>query len=453
MPSTDVAASDEPRAPFAVLRRAFESGSAEPDLDRVRRIGARFLGLGFIGYPVVSVPAILASAALTASWWAPISVLLSVGPGILLFVASFRPGTRWLTPLAVTTWTGYVLGVALWFVAWNGAPLANPDDTAQWMVAFCGMPSMVLMLVHARLAAVGLVVASVLAHISQQLGRFDAVTADLSIEILWSLVFTGVFLAVVLVAIRTGRELDETREETYRAGASVAAASAREVEMARFDAIVHDRVIASLLAVEPGRPDPRLAAQASSALDELARVPGQGPAGVVSRTDAIRRIRSAAAEMSERADVEIVADAAEDAVEAGPDAADRDDANQDDANRDDANRDARTADFAVGEAADGDYPAEVLDAVVEAMTESLRNVVRHAGAGADCAVIVRLAPDALSMAVVDNGVGFDPGTVAAGRLGIEVSIRGRLARVPGGHAEVRSRAGRGTTVQIMWERP
>lgn len=467
MPSTDVAASDEPRAPFAVLRRAFESGSAEPDLDRVRRIGARFLGLGFIGYPVVSVPAILASAALTASWWAPISVLLSVGPGILLFVASFRPGTRWLTPLAVTTWTGYVLGVALWFVAWNGAPLANPDDTAQWMVAFCGMPSMVLMLVHARLAAVGLVVASVLAHISQQLGRFDAVTADLSIEILWSLVFTGVFLAVVLVAIRTGRELDETREETYRAAASVAAASAREVEMARFDAIVHDRVIASLLAVEPGRPDPRLAAQASSALDELARVPGQGPAGVVSRTDAIRRIRSAAAEMSERADVEIVADAAEDAVEpdaaadrddanqddANQDDANQDDANQDDANRDAANRDARTADFAVGEAADGDYPAEVLDAVVEAMTESLRNVVRHAGAGVDCAVIVRLAPDALSMAVVDNGVGFDPGTVAAGRLGIEVSIRGRLARVPGGHAEVRSRAGRGTTVQIMWERP
>ncbi|WP_238421317.1 ATP-binding protein [Gordonia sp. 'Campus'] len=452
MPSTLVAASDESRAPVALFRRAFESGSTEPDLDRVRRIGARFLGLGFVGYPVVSVPSILSSAAVTSAWWTPISVLLSVGPGILLFVASFRSGTRWLTPLALATWTGYVLGVALWFVAWNGAALANPDDTAQWMVAFCGMPSMVVMLVHARLAAVGLVAASVLAHISQQLGRFDAVSADLLIEILWSLVFTGVFLAVVLVAIRTGRELDETREETYRTAASVAAASAREVEMARFDAIVHDRVIASLLAVEPGRPDPRLAAQATSALDELARVPGQGPAEVVSRTDAIRRIRSAAAEMSERADVEIVSDDAQDAAE-DQGVGDQGVGDQGVGDRDVGDRHVAADDPTVGDTGGGDYPAEVLDAVVEAMTESLRNVVRHAGAGADCAVIIRLASDALSMAVVDNGVGFDPGTVAAGRLGIEVSILGRLARVPGGHAEVRSRAGRGTTVQIMWERP
>ncbi|MGW6033738.1 sensor histidine kinase [Gordonia terrae] len=428
MPSTPTAASDEALVSSSLFRRALESDPAEPDLNRVRRVGARFLGLGFIGYPVVSVPAIITSAALTSAWWAPVSILLSVGPGILLIVASFRPGTRWLSPLALVTWSGFVLGIALWFVAWNGAALADPDDTAQWMVAFCGMPSMVLMLVHARLAAVGLVVASVLAHLSQQLGRFDAITADLAVEILWSLVFTGVFLAVVLVAIRTGHKLDETREQTYRSAANMAAASAREVEKARFDAIVHDRVIASLLAVEAGRPDERLAAQASSALDELARVPGQGPAAVVSCTETIRRIRSAAAEMSERVDFEVAAHAVDDREA----------------------EDDHVGDHAAS--ADRGYPAEVLDAVVEAMTESLRNVIRHAGTDAECAVIARLAPDAVSMAVVDNGVGFDPGSVPAGRLGIEVSIRGRLARVPGGRADVRSLVGRGTTVQILWER-
>ncbi|AFR50342.1 sensor histidine kinase [Gordonia sp. KTR9] len=419
MPTTDLATA-ESRARPAWVRRAFESDSAEPDLDRVRRVGARFLGLGFIGYPVVSVAAILASAPLTDAWWPPLSILLSVGPGILLIAATFRPGTAWLTPLALTSWVGYILGLGLWFVAWNGSTLADPGGTAQWMVAFCGMPSMVLMLVHPRLAVLGLVASSTLAHLSQQLGRFGEVTSDAPVEILWSLMFTGVFLAVVLVATRTGRELDETREETYRTAANVAAASAREVEKERFDAIVHDRVIASLLAVRPGRPDDRLAAQAASALEELARVPGPDDPVAASEVEVIRRIRSAAADVSERFDVEVV-DGDADGDDGWPEAV--------------------------------SYPVEVLDAVVEAMSEALRNVAGHAGDDAECAVIVQLGPDSLSMAVVDNGVGFDPDAVAAGRLGIAVSIRGRLARLPGGHARVQSRAGRGTTVQILWERP
>lgn len=429
MPTTDLASGDTPARP-AWVRRAFESDSAEPDLDRVRRVGARFLGLGFIGYPVVSAASILASAPLTDAWWPPLSILLSVGPGILVIAATFRPGTAWLTPLALTTWAGYILGLGLWFVAWNGTTLTNPDDSAQWMVAFCGMPSMVLMLVRPRLAVAGLLVSSTLAHISQQLGRFGEVTSDAPVEILWSLVFTGVFLAVVLVATRTGRELDETREETYRTAANVAAASAREVEKERFDAIVHDRVIASLLAVRPGRPDERLAAQAASALDELARVPGPGDADTVTDVEVVRRIRLAAADISERFDVEVVG---------GQNADDQDPGDQDGVE--------------VRRAEPASYPVEVLDAVVEAMSESLRNVLRHAGDDAECAVIVQLASDALSMAVVDDGVGFDPESVAVGRLGIAVSIRGRLARLPGGHARVHSRAGRGTTVQIRWERP
>ncbi|MCD2146743.1 sensor histidine kinase [Gordonia paraffinivorans] len=87
------------------------------------------------------------------------------------------------------------------------------------------------------------------------------------------------------------------------------------------------------------------------------------------------------------------------------------------------------------------------------MSEALRNVMRHAGRGADCGVIVQLAPDALNMAVVDNGEGFDPEAIGPGRLGIAVSIRGRMARVDGGHAQISSHPGRGTTVQIGWTRP
>ncbi|KAF0970250.1 MULTISPECIES: sensor histidine kinase [Gordonia] len=407
----------------AWVRRIFESDSAEPDLDHVRRIGARFLGLGFIGYPVVSVAAIASSGSVTASWWIPLSIVLSVGPGILLVVGSFRRGTSWLRPLALGTWAGYLLAIALWFPAWTGSTLTDPEDVAQWMIAFCGMPSMVLMLVHAPLGVISLVVSCVAAHVSQQWGRFGGLTSDLPFEIMWSVVFTAVFLAVVLVATRTGRHLDETREETYRTAANVAAASAREVEKARFDAIVHDRVIASLLAVEPGTPDHRLAAQARSALDELVRVPSPGDAEIVSRAETLRRIRSAATDLSERFEVQVL----------GASTAS------------DNSRDVESD--RVG------YPVDVVEAVVEAMSEALRNVLRHAGPDADCAVIVQLTADALSMAVVDNGTGFDPDSVGPGRVGIAVSIHGRMSRLRGGHTVLRSRPGRGTTVQIGWERP
>ena len=83
--------------------------------------------------------------------------------------------------------------------------------------------------------------------------------------------------------------------------------------------------------------------------------------------------------------------------------------------------------------------------------EIVDNSVDEALAGYATSILVTLLADG-GVRVADDGVGFDPESVAVGRLGIAVSIRGRLARLPGGHARVHSRAGRGTTVQIRWER-
>ncbi|WP_043503220.1 ATP-binding protein [Georgenia sp. SUBG003] len=52
--------------------------------------------------------------------------------------------------------------------------------------------------------------------------------------------------------------------------------------------------------------------------------------------------------------------------------------------------------------------------------------------------------------VRDGGPGFDPGTVPAGRLGVRGSIVGRMSRLPGGYAEVRSTPGAGTEVVVGW---
>jgi signal transduction histidine kinase len=63
---------------------------------------------------------------------------------------------------------------------------------------------------------------------------------------------------------------------------------------------------------------------------------------------------------------------------------------------------------------------------------------------------VRLSSTLLSIDIVDDGVGFEPTTVAPHRLGIAVSIIGRVQSLPGGVAYVRSSPGEGTQVHLEW---
>lgn len=401
--------------PVSIRRRTPRTpaaGRGDTDLHHVQRIGARFLGAGLVGYLAVTWPGLVASASATAPWWPPISVILAIGPGVALCGASFCRGTAWLRPLAVACSIGYLTAVGLWFVAWNG--VVGLDFTV-WLVTFPGMAAMVLMLVREQWAVAHLMVSVCAVGVAQQYGRFGHITDALVFEIVWAVGFTGVFMAIVAVAMRTAALLDETRAGAYRMAAESAAIAARGAEQARFDAVIHDRAIASLLAVDVGVPDARLMVQARSALDAIdALADGTASAtrSTVSGRIALRRIRAAAAEFGDDIDVDVV-----------------------------------------GTDEPADYPADAVDAVVEAMGEALRNVARHAGPDASCAVLCRADPDTVSMAVVDDGAGFDPEAIPEGRLGVRVGITGRMAVVPGGSAVIRSSRGRGATVQIAWTRP
>lgn len=99
------------------------------------------------------------------------------------------------------------------------------------------------------------------------------------------------------------------------------------------------------------------------------------------------------------------------------------------------------------------YREGAVRAVTEALGEALRNSLLHAGAEAERLVLVELFEDAFEVSIADNGVGFDVDAVPPERLGIVVSIRARLADVPGGAAEVQSIPGRGTTVHLRWVQP
>ncbi|WP_328325674.1 MULTISPECIES: MacS family sensor histidine kinase [unclassified Streptomyces] len=92
--------------------------------------------------------------------------------------------------------------------------------------------------------------------------------------------------------------------------------------------------------------------------------------------------------------------------------------------------------------------AEELAAAVSA---ALDNVRRHAGSGARAWILVEDEPDEVIVTVRDDGPGIPEGRLAAaegeGRLGVALSIRGRL-RDLGGSAELISVPGQGTEVEL-----
>ena len=93
-------------------------------------------------------------------------------------------------------------------------------------------------------------------------------------------------------------------------------------------------------------------------------------------------------------------------------------------------------------------PIPVVDALVGAVAEALRNVERHAGCDA-ARIDVAPRPGGVEVHVVDSGRGFETEAGAA-LLGCRHSIFGRIQDI-GGHAAISSVRGRGTSVWMSWE--
>lgn len=383
------------------------------DLVRAQHYAARFVGAGVIAYSAAMLPVLIGSASLTASWWPPLSAALIVGPAIALLVGSFRPTTGWILPAGICSAAGYLLATALWFVAWNPDTAGGYGRWPVWLVQFPGVPGLALVIALRFGSAIGyLVVATAMVHTANQLAVFGGVRATMYTSTALTIGLTGVFMAVGIVTMRTAQKLGETRSTAVRAAEVTASAVAREAERSRYDALIHDHVIACLLALRPSTRDQRVAEQARQALDEIDawRRGDREVDDDVPPTELLRRVRLTTARIDENVECAVHV------VDTGQ-----------------------------------TYPATVVEAVLAGLSEAMRNSVRHAGDHAERVVGGELAADALWVGVADDGVGFDPGHLDSSRFGIDVGLIGRM-RAIGGDAEVRSAPGRGTVVRLSWSR-
>jgi signal transduction histidine kinase len=96
-------------------------------------------------------------------------------------------------------------------------------------------------------------------------------------------------------------------------------------------------------------------------------------------------------------------------------------------------------------------PAPAAQELAAAVGAALDNVRRHAGADARAWILVEDEPGEVVVTVRDDGPGIPEGRLAQaegeGRLGVALSIRGRL-RDLGGDAELVSIPGQGTEVEL-----
>lgn len=94
-----------------------------------------------------------------------------------------------------------------------------------------------------------------------------------------------------------------------------------------------------------------------------------------------------------------------------------------------------------------DVPAEVKIALYRIAQEAFNNIIKHARA-TQVAATLRNLPDEVILTIEDNGRGFDPGSVSAGRMGLHI-MHERARRI-GADLAVESKPGRGTEISVVW---
>jgi len=229
--------------------------------------------------------------------------------------------------------------------------------------------------------------------------------------LLFGLILMGVAIAVLAAADRQDAAADRARNQ-----ASVQSRRhTREREQTRINAMVHDDVMSVLLAASRPTPAAGLSHQAALALTRIDQL---------TSTDMDERLYPPE---------EVVAVLRSTLFDTGGGVS-----------------------YTYQLDGEATVPSPAMAALTEALSEALRNSMQHAGDGireVERSVEVVVGDDAVRVTVRDDGVGFSARQVSERRLGVRVSIVGRMRSLPGGDAHVTSKPDRGTIVHLSWTRP
>ncbi|MEO8263530.1 MAG: ATP-binding protein [Pseudolysinimonas sp.] len=362
---------------------------------RFRQVVALAIVVTLVATGAADFTAIVRQAPYLAPWWWYPAITLNLGTVVALLVFALV-SVRLLRTVALV----YALGGLLVLAA---VPFAGalPDDLGSvWplrMTSTFGIAAALTLRARGVWIYVGVLM--VVAFLASWADAGDPLVALNTILV--SLTVSVPFALLVLVVVRTGRALDAAATSAVEAARSDAASAAASLERRRIEMLAHDDILYTLRATALGYSTSSLA---RTSLERLSQV-GSTTDGSTPDADVITRLRSITTQL------------------------------------------APEGSFAANGA--GRLSPDVADALVEAAGEALRNSVIHAR-GAVLRVSVDVSPGSARVKIDDDGPGFRPYRLPAGRLGVSRSIVERMGSVPGGSARIRSAPGRGTTVELEW---
>lgn len=344
---------------------------------------------------------------------------------IALMIATFLPLTLMIVALAAGVLgrtassvcaVVLVLVIACWPIATAGRPADPADEPWIWYLLNVATSAAVMAFRMPLQIAWAVLVPVVYSIVRlEQIGTARSDFVAVGLDAAFAMILAGVILTLAWMLRSVAVGIDRARADAVASYAAAAAADAAETERVAVAALMHDSVLAALIAAERAttpREEALATAMAREALTRLANAEqdaGEGSDEPTPPASVIGSIELAAADLG---------------VTLPP--------------------------ITAPAPAAAPIPGRVARAIVLAAAQAMANSVQHAD-GRGLSVQVQADAASISVCIIDHGSGFDPDAVGADRLGIRGSIVARMAAA-GGRARVRT-GSTGTTVLLDWEHP
>ncbi len=367
-----------------------------------------------IGSGALGIQALLGAVTRLRTLDAPhMAMMLLVFVPLLWMILACVTG-RWTKQASGTFAVAYVIALLLWPVVVD--PTVREPDTQPWVfflvnvgvvAAMLAFPLRVQFAWAAGLPFVYGVVRLMQGDFTQ--GYWITTAFDVSFTLILGMVIVS--LGWMFRQVASG--VDEARARAVESYAQAAAATAAEEERVSMAALMHDSVLAALIAAERAESERERALAAAMAREALTRLANTEASVVQEGND------------QPVSNVQIVAELRRTLSEHGADAV----------------VEERGVPAAL--------PGRVARAIVLAARQAIGNALAHAAGRGLHVVVESPRADRMAVTVQDTGPGFDPDAIGEDRLGIRASIVARMAAVAGS-SEIRTGAD-GTIVVLSWE--
>jgi signal transduction histidine kinase len=384
---------------------------------RIERIIELIVGLGCLALGAQGFVAALAGGeAEIPAWHVGLTILTFVPLAVMILMCGIG---RAVKVSAAVFAIAYVVVLLLWPLATAGPQPADSSLAEPWIFYLINVATGAATLAFAlplqiAWAAVTPVLFGVVRLIQ---GEFHhALWFGVSLDVSLSLILGGIIVTLPWVFRSIAVGVDEARARAVASYAAAAAADAAERERVAVAGLMHDSVLAALIAAERATTPRERALAVSMAREALTRLANTDSTEEERSDEPVSAVQIAREleRVSERLGLDnlVTCDPDQNSVL---------------------------------------VPGRVARALTLAATQAVTNAVQHADA-IDLRVQVTTDADTgVSVVVSDGGPGFDVAAVAPDRLGIRGSIVARLAAV-GGYADVSS-GPHGTSVALTWKGP